>query len=700
MVVIADVTIDGHNINYTETAYGPQTSFPFVINFRKTNKKSAMIPNWVNRPESVDSYFWNKSLIELEYTYRATDDEKWDMDQSLRAHVKVEFSDYIHNLFSTDDGGVWISKVNANWDHTNWERPWKVTVTLLVMASELEEKSSDTTFESLCQDASISDNLGAWLIDGEDAHNGSGINPFTYHTVFGGYLAYGMHDINFVCPAGQHFVEWASSGDCVIIDQNNDYQTASCTIFIYGPTMPWITAVYEKIPIFGLVNIDLDSISVNPSYNFIDSSFGYAVPALDKTLYPVIGYLNGGTHISSFTVQATAQDVCGWYHTYNVRLLYADGSETDVNGLNADGTVYDLKTYMGSDHYKFLDRIIITWDSIGAISYSGHITGVGTSASSSHLGVIQIDAMGYGLPITAQVAPTDHPITFFADDGWAFAYWETDGGVIVDDPYASSTTMHVAGDGLLYAHYVTAPYNIGLYSNIDGITRPDDSIWITLNNVEYFTPTTGYQYYVCFCQLTCGNSLPPCGGQYYMFDHWETTGGVSVDNPCNQTTNLVCTGSGTLTAYFTLKTVSEFIQNGGFEDSTHMNHWTSYETVVGSSSQYHSGGWSAYFGADGCNASMFQDLAIHEAVNKIASFGFWSYSDRYTGTGSVWQVTVTYEDDTYDSFPATPSDYHNWKYVDILPHLTAGKVVKRVKILSIPDSGWAMYVDDVSLQGY
>lgn len=216
----------------------------FIQKMERRMKKDSFKPKWVNQTEAVDTYWYNVHLVEIEYSIKATDAEKWGLDQLLRAHSKVPYGDYVDNLFSTNGGGVWVSKIEAKYSSNNYTYPWEITIIILAMSSELEGHNAIVMFDSLSLAYPVVDNrLGEFLIDGTDDYIlvGSAEEPIL------DTLTFGMHDVNFTPPLTtippQRFVKWIIAGDIAITDESDSDIGASCTIFVYGNG--GIMAVYE-----------------------------------------------------------------------------------------------------------------------------------------------------------------------------------------------------------------------------------------------------------------------------------------------------------------------------------------------------------------------------------------------------------------------------------------------------------------------
>ena len=258
MTVPPYVSIGGLGLDYAPAESTPTT--PFVLKFERVNKQIEFTPAWVNNPEAVDSYLYNKSLLQLEYTFRGSDDDKWNIDQQIRAHVKVDFHDYVHNLH----GLVWIESVEPEWDPINNALPWKYKVVVIGMPSELGPLYAPITFDSRYDGSSsvFADHLGNFIIDGLDNSNGESL-PWIDYDENGDSIGLdlGMHDVYFTCPEGCRFSRWVASGDVEIIDSGDDTQVAWCTIFLYGSTAPIIYAEYvvDPITVYFVDSYNIDS---------------------------------------------------------------------------------------------------------------------------------------------------------------------------------------------------------------------------------------------------------------------------------------------------------------------------------------------------------------------------------------------------------------------------------------------------------
>ena len=113
------IVLDGHKLAH-------------ILDFERSDQHPPMLPEWVNQPPNqvnptfVNSYLWNECVLDMTYTDRMSNDEKYLMDLTLQNHQLVNLADYIHNV----QGSVWVSSISAKYDANNWAKPWVVDVSI------------------------------------------------------------------------------------------------------------------------------------------------------------------------------------------------------------------------------------------------------------------------------------------------------------------------------------------------------------------------------------------------------------------------------------------------------------------------------------------------------------------------------------------------------------------------------------------
>lgn len=115
---MAGITLDGNN--YTH-----------IIGTEFAEVKRVHLPEWINiagsDPEILTNV-WNEGVLKITYMLRASDAEKWELDQDLLGHILVNLTD----AFYTIDHDVWVSKITAVYERRiNNSKPWRITVELI-----------------------------------------------------------------------------------------------------------------------------------------------------------------------------------------------------------------------------------------------------------------------------------------------------------------------------------------------------------------------------------------------------------------------------------------------------------------------------------------------------------------------------------------------------------------------------------------
>jgi hypothetical protein len=111
------------------------TELSWITDFERTKKSVISVPNFISADETIDENVWIKKLDVFEYTFRASDAEKWIFDKKLLEHKLHTLDDSIHDIHVY----VWIISIDSEWvGDRNFAYPWKVTISLLNEANLLE----------------------------------------------------------------------------------------------------------------------------------------------------------------------------------------------------------------------------------------------------------------------------------------------------------------------------------------------------------------------------------------------------------------------------------------------------------------------------------------------------------------------------------------------------------------------------------
>jgi hypothetical protein len=135
-------------------------------------------------------------------------------------------------------------------------------------------------------------------------------------------------------------------------------------------------------------------------------------------------------------------------------------------------------------------------------------------------------------------------VTALPNSGYEFDRWQTSGGVNVANPYASSTTAIVTGNGTATAIFreVITTYAVNLVS-VENSLETANLGKISLGGTPYSLPTTAWKTPGAF-------PIEYNASSGYTFDHWETSGGVNLTNRYASSTSVAISGNGNITAVY------------------------------------------------------------------------------------------------------------------------------------------------------
>lgn len=547
-------TIDIENFNGS-SAIEPSYSHPFssavtlnghkmvqLLDFSRDDKHPPMIPKWINNPAEVDSYLWNECVLDIDYTDRMSNDEKYLMDLTLLGHTKVNLTDYIHNVI----GNVWVSEIEAEFNPENWAKPWKYSLHVQANNSEIVFNTSTIIFtESLgVTVAGVHvgpDNLGTLYID-EVA------TPISLPSIVP--LNVGVHEFYFFVPSvalspvgtSSGFYQWSISGDaCFVHEEGTDDvhtfdRESRAAIFVWG--IAFIIPEYIVLP---SAPYTIDSYLIGDpcvhSYGQIgiyESGWVY----YDLPQYFASTYFTVDTwyEIQFIISPCTGYEFHHWEYSSNIILEDSDSVNdnhfkvTDTNGgylYAVFAEDFDCLLFTNIDNPCYSPIIHINGTDYGGffgplprhfIRYADTYTGVGT--------------------------------TWSMDCYHKFDHWVATGGVTVDGgaiSYSVSPVVVIIASGSLEAVYRQTSCNF----TSKHLTDPSDT------NKGLFRM---YYWDYSFPELwseVCPDTTSiqwKAGGSGKTFHHWETTGGVLVDGS-NYSTNVTAvwsfTDTGTITAVYT-----------------------------------------------------------------------------------------------------------------------------------------------------
>jgi hypothetical protein len=279
---------------------------------------------------------------------------------------------------------------------------------------------------------------------------------------------------------------------------------------------------------------------------------------------------------------------------------------------------------------------------------------------------------------------------------YEFDYWETTGGIAVDDIYANPCIVTVTGNGTLKAYFK----HIEITFESRHLTNPcilnqgkigDGSYWWA-DPLPYTCNWSSGSYTIEWNKKSSS----------FTFHHWETTGEVTVVNPNVNHGTMVVTGSGTLIAvYCSCPTGQQFV-NPGFE--------------TGSFTGWTQSGWNIWTGPFAPHSGTYfadTQFALSWLMQTFSSpipvscfgassvLGFWLYGfappHGYPATAVV--VRLTYDDASYTDTTISVTIDCTWQYWNLKTYLTSGKNLSSVTITCIVCNGYCAVDDFTAIPG-
>ena len=100
----------------------------FITDYERLVTSTVWMPQWMNQVPTIDYSFYTNSLTILTYEAKCNDADKWYLDRLFLLGGKLQLYDIINNINSV----VVIKEINERYTSDNWERPWIITLTILV----------------------------------------------------------------------------------------------------------------------------------------------------------------------------------------------------------------------------------------------------------------------------------------------------------------------------------------------------------------------------------------------------------------------------------------------------------------------------------------------------------------------------------------------------------------------------------------
>jgi hypothetical protein len=322
------------------------------------------------------------------------------------------------------------------------------------------------------------------------------------------------------------------------------------------------------------------------------------------------------------------------------------------------------------------------------VTYAVHLDSQQNNSATVSYGKTVLDGSQYGLPTDVPKPTGSYSVYYLSSSGYVFDHWVTTGSVSVLSTSVNQTTATVSGAGTLTAIYkaVAVTYNVHLES------RQNNSATSNLGSITFDSVPNTLPKDISKAAGGYPASYGP--GVGYVFDSWETTGGISV-SPNSQTTTVTVSGDGTLRAIY--KVASSFGFEDGFE-SGNFSAWSGIGSSSGETSAVvnalaHHGVYSAKFTSDG--SSTYEYTYCYRAISAsselyargyfyVSQSGIVDSGDRFyfiqfrTGTGYVawagwrrtssgvkWELMIRHGTGYVSAFSASIPSLSQWYSVEL-----------------------------------
>lgn len=582
-----------------------------ILDFTRDDQHPAMIPNWINQLAEVDSYIWNECVLDISYECRMTNAEKYHMDLLLQAHTKVVYEDFIHNIFApkvigqqVPNEGAWISSIEAQWDSTNWEKPWKVIIALQANNSETESRTANVYVDSTDHDGimyideyATALNMEEYVSDTEGLPTDVGVHKFYFWQpassiwghegppadnngweVTGDAITLLIQGDTANGIGGEHILTVLIYGDCeifahfyyppalttcvvialdsVLVGGDTNAGIISIAGIPQGECDDWVTnGDFETGDDTGWTFYAGEISTNNPhSGTYCVENLNVCIPFID--IYQTLLYKIPIDEITSFKMWARCTESDNLWIGFYTDELDGYGNPLTYWYQFGNGT-YVLSTVWKEFDLNALLSIVGAGGNLIAIEIDSNDVTTDTAIDDIVLetGCLPADFVG-----AIVVGPhAGYPIYLYdlswitdpAHPDFTFDHWEVIcGDITITDVNSASTTFTMNSGTLAWIRAVYVDlidYSIHVFSNIDNPCYT--AAYVTIGGVKYDSPFDWAEY---FGDYTTYASVQ-AGDYYHVFDHWESTGGVTVDggtasynNPCVVT----ITGNGTLEAIF------------------------------------------------------------------------------------------------------------------------------------------------------
>jgi hypothetical protein len=105
--------------------------YSYIINTSFDHIDNVALPQWLNKPESLDSRIWNNNVQKITYIIRANDLEKYQLDKLLKSCSYIMVYDETYNRYFL----TWFTSIKSSWEgNKNYSLPWKIEIKFISLS--------------------------------------------------------------------------------------------------------------------------------------------------------------------------------------------------------------------------------------------------------------------------------------------------------------------------------------------------------------------------------------------------------------------------------------------------------------------------------------------------------------------------------------------------------------------------------------
>ncbi len=326
----------------------------------------------------------------------------------------------------------------------------------------------------------------------------------------------GFYGINYTPIAGFAFINWTATPGLFVTNVTSQSTTINVT------SNGTLTAVYADIQPPAITILD----PINQTYNV--STVLINITAADNVAVSQIWYNIDGVANITYAAPVNSSALPNGPHTLTA---YANDTSNNINWTSVGFTIN------------------VT---VPPTLYNVTLNSLENNSATADLGTTGFNGVTYPLNNSVLMGSGVYPLNFTTSAGYNLSYWNTSGLVTVANASSIITTANVSGNGTITAVYFN--------NSVINQTNQTINYSVFLTSQEYtsatmwlgqtvFNGTTYTLPYLASVPAATYN-ISYIAAANYTFDHWNTTGLITVANQYAISTNATVIGNGTIVAVY------------------------------------------------------------------------------------------------------------------------------------------------------